>query len=122
MRGRLAWTIVGLAAVAMGGCKSKQPKQEVTELPPPAAVEPVPVEPYVPVATDAGGVSSGPFGGAPTLGFGGGGGEYIVQRGDTLWSISQAQYGTGQRWRDIVNANPGLVPERMAVGQKLRIP
>ena len=121
MRGRLAWTIVGVATVAMGGCKSKQPTQEVTELPPPRAVEPVPVEPYEPVATDTGGFSSDPFSGTPTLGFGGGG-EYVVQRGDTLWSISQARYGTGQRWRDIVNANPGLVPERMAVGQKLRIP
>lgn len=47
---------------------------------------------------------------------------YTIQRGDTLWSIAANQYGNGQKWRDIVNANPSLVPERLAVGQTIRLP
>jgi len=51
-----------------------------------------------------------------------GGRTYTVQRGDTLWSIAQRQYGNGQKWQDIVAANPGLVPEKMRVGQEIILP
>lgn len=47
---------------------------------------------------------------------------YVVKRGDTLWSISQRLLGDGQRWREIVEMNAGLVPEDMRIGQTLRIP
>lgn len=50
------------------------------------------------------------------------GGNYVVRQGDTLWSISRAHYGTGQRWKDIVNANPGLSPEKMPVGRPIVLP
>ena len=47
---------------------------------------------------------------------------YIVQKGDTLWKIAVSVYCDGQRYRDIEAANPGLVPNKMRVGQKLVLP
>ncbi|MFW6065681.1 MAG: LysM peptidoglycan-binding domain-containing protein [Planctomycetota bacterium] len=47
---------------------------------------------------------------------------YVVKSGDTLWSISERLLGDGQRWREIVEMNPGLDPEDMRIGQELRIP
>ena len=50
------------------------------------------------------------------------GGTYTVARGDTLWRIAQHQLGSGQRWRDLAAANPGVDPTKLAVGQTLVIP
>lgn len=50
------------------------------------------------------------------------GGTYTIQRGDTLFSIARRVYGNGSRWRDIVAANPGLVPEKLRVGQTIVLP
>ena len=47
---------------------------------------------------------------------------YAVQKGDTLWNIAAKFYGDGQKWRDIVEANPGIDPKKLAVGQKIVIP
>lgn len=47
---------------------------------------------------------------------------YSVMKGDTLWSISKRQYGDGQRWQEIVKANPGLDPTKLSVGQKIILP
>lgn len=51
-----------------------------------------------------------------------GGQTYTVQKGDTLWSIAKSYYGDGQKWRDIVNANPGLNPKKLRVGQQITLP
>ncbi len=48
--------------------------------------------------------------------------NYSVKKGDTLWSIAKKVYGDGQRWKDIVKANPGLDPQKLYVGQKLNMP
>jgi len=47
---------------------------------------------------------------------------HTVQNGDTLWKIATKVYGSGQRWRDIAAANPGLDTNKMKVGQTLVIP
>ncbi len=47
---------------------------------------------------------------------------YVVQKKDTLWSIAKKVYGDGQRWKDIVEANPGLNPRKLHTGQKLNLP
>lgn len=47
---------------------------------------------------------------------------YEIQKGDTLWSIAKNHLGDGQRWKDIVTANPNLTPESMSIGQKIVLP
>ena len=47
---------------------------------------------------------------------------YTVKEGDTLWSISQSQYGSGYNWVDIAKANNVLNPGLIETGQKFSIP
>lgn len=47
---------------------------------------------------------------------------YTVKKGDTLFSIAKANYGTGREWQKIVAANPGLDPQKLKVGQTITIP
>ncbi|QDU70758.1 LysM peptidoglycan-binding domain-containing protein [Mucisphaera calidilacus] len=47
---------------------------------------------------------------------------YEVKKGDTLSSISLEQYGTVRRWQEIAEANPGIDPNKMAIGTVLIIP
>jgi nucleoid-associated protein YgaU len=57
---------------------------------------------------------------APEKGFG----EYTIQKGDTLSLIVQAYRDKNIKLtaEQIVKANPGLVPEKLRVGQKIWIP
>ncbi|MGI8809850.1 MAG: Gmad2 immunoglobulin-like domain-containing protein [Acidimicrobiales bacterium] len=50
--------------------------------------------------------------------------EHVVQRGDTLWRIAQANYGSGGAFPAIVRANPGQItdPDVITPGQVLKIP
>lgn len=50
------------------------------------------------------------------------GGDYVVQKGDTLSEIAQRQLGSADRWKDLVAANPGLDPRKLKVGQRLTLP
>lgn len=49
---------------------------------------------------------------------------YVVQKGDTLSSISRQIYNTPSRWMDIYRANRDKLstPNQLKVGQKLRLP
>lgn len=47
---------------------------------------------------------------------------YVVQKGDTLTKIAREKYGDGNKWKRIAEANPGLSPSTIKVGQKLIIP
>ncbi|TDA68552.1 MAG: DUF3794 domain-containing protein [Clostridia bacterium] len=44
---------------------------------------------------------------------------YVIQRGDTLWKIAQRYCTTVERLQQL---NPGLDPENLQVGQKIKIP
>jgi Immunoglobulin-like domain of bacterial spore germination/LysM domain len=50
--------------------------------------------------------------------------EHVVQPGDTLWAIAQANYGNGNQFPLIVRANPTQItdPDLIVVGQVLKIP
>ena len=50
------------------------------------------------------------------------GGTHTVAKGETLGDISATHYGTTKHWRKIVEANPGLDPARLKIGQVLQIP
>jgi 5'-nucleotidase len=49
-------------------------------------------------------------------------GTYTVKKGDTLYSIARQRYGDGKQWTRIADANPGLDPTKIKVGQTLNIP
>lgn len=44
---------------------------------------------------------------------------YIIQQGDTLYKIAN-QYGVSVQ--DVINANPGVDPYNLHVGQIIRVP
>lgn len=47
---------------------------------------------------------------------------YVVQEGDTLWSISEDAYKSGYNWVDIVEENNIQNPDSVAAGTELMIP
>jgi LysM repeat protein len=49
-------------------------------------------------------------------------GTYIIQAGDTLAQISAVFYGSPQHWRRIAEANAGLDPADLHIGETIRIP
>jgi nucleoid-associated protein YgaU len=93
-------------------------------------VRPTTINTATPMNTDPIPVSSGggttvfstpdpvPAGGGAT----GGETTYTIQKKDTLWSIASRLLGNGQRYRDILAANPGLDAKKLAVGQTIKIP
>jgi nucleoid-associated protein YgaU len=48
--------------------------------------------------------------------------QYIVQPGDSMWTIARRWFGDGVRWREIAGSNPDINPERLRVGQRLQLP
>ncbi len=48
--------------------------------------------------------------------------SYLVRRGDTLASISQALYRTPAHWRELADANGITDPRRLRPGQVLTVP
>lgn len=50
------------------------------------------------------------------------GGSYTVKKGDTLYAIAKAKYGSGKEWQKIAAANPGINPNSLKVGQTLTLP
>lgn len=44
---------------------------------------------------------------------------YTIQEGDTLWSIAHKDGTGGVQVEDLIKANPGIVPEKLKIGQKI---
>ena len=122
-----AWIAISLAPAALlVGCNSEP--EPVSAVPPPAYAEPAPELPPVSI-NEGSSINSGPSVGdpGPTVAP-----EplppvpqqrtYTIRRGDTLWSIANREYGNGQRWRDIAQANPSIDPQRLAIGQEILLP
>lgn len=47
---------------------------------------------------------------------------YTIQEGDSLGSIAAEWFGRSSHWELILEANPGLEPRRMQIGQQIRLP
>jgi nucleoid-associated protein YgaU len=45
-----------------------------------------------------------------------------VKEGETLGDIAKKHLGSVSKWPEIVRANPGLEPERLRPGQKVKVP
>ena len=82
---------------------SYAPASEPAFSPAPAAIEPQPL--------------AGPMPSVPSMQA-----SYVIKKNDTLWSIAKQVYGNGQRWQDILAANPGLDPKKLRVGQTIALP
>jgi 5'-nucleotidase len=115
--------LAGLAAsLAIVGCQNKSgsnPSAETTDAPlytsnpaPAPVYEPTPM-PATPVSASPVGSSSGSMSMGST---------YTVKKGDTLYGIARARYGDGKQWKRIAEANPGVDPNKIKVGQTLVIP
>lgn len=140
----MRWTLIATllsALILLTACKSSQDRQLADVPPPPPSsldtasgssmdfVEPLPPLPMVPVE---------PMAPAPTVTFdqaapapaaalrpmpaGTASQTYTVRKGDTLWSIAARHYGDGKMWTAIVDANPGIDPKKLAVGQTITLP
>ena len=48
--------------------------------------------------------------------------NYVVQEGDSMWTIAQEWLGRPDHWGRIADANPSIKPDRLRIGQRLRIP
>lgn len=51
--------------------------------------------------------------------------DYTVQKGDTLWSISQKAYGSGYNWVDVYSANKDVIgnnSNRLLADTKINLP
>ena len=49
-------------------------------------------------------------------------GSYSVRKGDSLSAIAQRELGQASRWKEIAALNPGIDPQRLAVGTELVLP
>lgn len=106
-----------LLSLALVGCK-KPAEPEVSAPPPPDSRLLTPVEPPPPPpSTVRPPVAPRDPGPGPASS-----GQYLVQKGDTLWSIAQSKLGAGKRWQEIVALNPGLTPEKLQAGMKIKLP
>jgi proteasome lid subunit RPN8/RPN11 len=47
---------------------------------------------------------------------------HTIRSGETLWGLAARYLGSGERYVEIVDANPGINPVRLQVGDSLRVP
>ena len=126
-----------LCAIATGCASSKKdstseiPAMNVAALDVPAAAPPAQYTPAQPVMTEApqalseepadefaSAAEPAPSRPAPARS----GTKYKVKKGDSLWSIAQARYGSGAKWKNIAAANPGMNPDKIQAGQTINLP
>ena len=135
MRSGLA-VLALLVCVSLVGCSQNKSNKEATTLPPPppleseplpsmlsmpateiepepAPVAPAPVEPQVqwepaPEPEPVRPVTNSE--------------AYVVQKGDTLYSIARRFYGSGNNWKTIAELNGISDPRKLRVGQELILP
>ncbi len=50
--------------------------------------------------------------------------DYVVQKGDTLWSIAKKEYGDGRQWKRLYEFNKSVIsnPDRPKSGTRIKIP
>lgn len=88
-------SVMDVSAPPSSSGSAYAPAASYTPAPAPIAVEPAPVA---------------------------GGSSYTVRKGDTLYSIARSRYGDGKQWKRIADANAGIQPQSLKVGQTLVIP
>jgi nucleoid-associated protein YgaU len=118
---KFAIPAIAVCLLIAAGCQQQQPKPatdsaalDVTPAPTPVAyAPPAPVQTMTP---DPALSSSTPASSAAS------GNSYTIKKGDTLWKIATQHYGDGKKWHQIADANPGLTPSALRVGQTITLP
>lgn len=123
---KYAISALGLTLLVTAGCQNKKPADSVTDLGAgSSAVNPA-VATATPVTYQAspqpGGMEAASVTATPAPGGVASGASYTVKPGDTLWRIAANHYGDGKKWKQIADANPGLTPEKLKVGQTITLP
>jgi len=115
---KLAIPAIAICLLIAAGCQQQQPKPttdsaalDVTPAATPVAYAPPPVQTVTP---DLALSSSTSAAGAANT--------YTIKKGDTLWKIASQHYGDGKKWHQIADANPGLTPSALRVGQTITLP
>jgi 5'-nucleotidase/UDP-sugar diphosphatase len=126
-----AVALVLAATLAVGCSNTKKPaaNSAVTDIrpsnpapppPPPPVVQPIqPAQPVQPVISDSAPVVTQTIS-TPTPSVSGS--TYTIQKGDTLYKIARAKYGNPTAVKKIIEANPGMDPNKIKVGQKINLP
>ncbi len=123
--------IVVLAAAGCQNNKKSATNPSVMDLNQPTApvayAPPSPVPAAQPVVYDAPPPAPAPVAAAqapaaPEAATATGGKKYKVKKGDTLYSLAKANYGSGKEFTKIVAANPGLSASSLKAGQTITIP
>jgi len=127
MKRTVSIAAVTLLAAAVGcsnankpSSQSLQPTPAVTQVQPAADQQQIAPAPDQAMAVDTSTPSQTPTDTATAASFSGG--KYVVKAGDTLYRIAVAHYGSGKEWKKIAEANPGIVPTKLHVGQTLTLP
>jgi len=111
-----------LASLLLGvGCQQQASKPmtdsaalDVSAAPQPVAyASPAPMQTMTPDPALSSGVSAAGEASGKT---------YTIQKGDTLWKIATSHYGDGKKWHEIADANPGLSPSALRVGETISLP
>ncbi len=136
--------LAALLLIITVGCKSKS-SSGIPEIDPPGGIQPLESSDYgysdesnsdsvasavaaygpppaAPVPGPAASPAPQPVTPAAAMTYASGSRTHIVNRGDTLWSIARRNYGSGRMWHQIADANPGVDPHRLRIGQRLVVP
>jgi 5'-nucleotidase len=121
---KLAISFLVLAALAAGGCETNKPTNDSaldlsgSGTAPANPVQTAYAPPSAPMQTAA------PDPASPTINaaVAPSSNTYTIKHGDTLWKIAAAHYGDGKKWKQIADANPGISPSALRVGQTITLP
>ena len=119
---KYAIPMIVVSLMVAAGCQQQQASKPMTDS---AALDVTPAPEQVAYSSPAPMQTMTPdpalSSGAPAAGAASGN-TYTIQKGDTLWKIATAKYGDGKKWHEIADANPGLSPSDLRVGQTISLP
>jgi len=114
---KLLTTLLLAGTICVVGCQ-KKPKEDLSKTPPPPPPnDPMPMTapPPAPIVTEAPPPPPAPI---PSSN----GKCYVVKKGDTLSKIAREQLGGINHLRALIDANPGIDPNKIKVGQVINLP
>ena len=122
---KFAIPMIVVSMMVAAGCQQQQASKpmtdsaalDVTPAPEPVAYSsPSPMQTMTPDPA----LASAPA--SPAASDGTASGSYTIKKGDTLWRIASSKYGDGKKWHEIADANPGLSPSSLRVGETITLP